>query len=366
MTLKVAIVGCGKIADGHVEQIREMPDMARVIAACDLELLMAEQLAARYGIPAHYDDFERLLAVEKPDVVHITTPPGSHLALTTRALEAGCHVYVEKPLTPTLAETRTLVERAQAAGRRLTVGYTYLFDPPALAMRELIAAGEIGEPVHVESFYGYDLAGQFGSALLADANHWVHRLPGRLLHNNIDHLFNKMVEFIDDERPALLAQGFVRRTARFGDARDDMHDELRVMVSGAKVTAYGTFSAHVRPAPHFCRVYGTKNTVTVDYLARTVLLEGTSQLPSAIGRLVPAFERAGRFAGQGMKNLAKFARADFHFFAGLSHLIRAYYRSILDGGPPPIPYRDMVAVAAMMEEVFTQIGATAAPPRPPP
>ena len=120
-------------------------------------------------------------------------------------------------------------------------------------------------------------------------------------------------------------------------------------------------SAQVRPAPHFCRVYGTKNTITVDYLARTVLLEGTSHLPSAIGRLVPAFERAARFAGEGARNVARFARADFQFFAGLMHLIRAYYRCILDDGPPPIANRDMIRIAAMMEETFTQIGAKAAP-----
>ena len=81
MTLKVAIVGCGKIADGHIEEIQKMPAAARVVAVADLELLMAEQIATRYGIPAFYDDLDRLLEKERPDVVHITTPPPSHFRL---------------------------------------------------------------------------------------------------------------------------------------------------------------------------------------------------------------------------------------------------------------------------------------------
>jgi predicted dehydrogenase len=113
MTLKVAIVGCGKIADGHVEEIRKLPHLASVVAVADREPLMAEQLAARYGISAHYDDVDRLLAVERPDVVHVTTPPGSHVALARMAIDAGAHVYVEKPLTPSFADSRGLVDHAR-------------------------------------------------------------------------------------------------------------------------------------------------------------------------------------------------------------------------------------------------------------
>src|SRR5215212_6231833 len=205
MKLKVAIIGCGKAADMHVEEIRKMTSVACIVAVCDRELLMAEQLAFRYNIPNYYDDVDQMLFAEEPDVVHIATPPQSHLFLAMKALEAGCHVYVEKPFTMSHAESIALVEQAMRAKRKLTVGYTYLFDPPALAMRKLIAKGVLGEPVHVESFYGYNLASAYGTALLSDANHWVHRLPGKLVHNNLDHIINKAVEFLDDDHPAVTA-----------------------------------------------------------------------------------------------------------------------------------------------------------------
>lgn len=362
MTLKIGIVGCGKIADGHVEEIQKMPALARVVGVCDREPIMAEQIAMRYGLDYHTHDVERLLSERRPDVLHITTPPGSHLALAKRAIDAGCHVYVEKPMTLSLADTRELVAHAEAAKKKITIGYTYLFDPPALEMRALIQEGALGEIVHVESFYGYNLAGAYGSAILADPDHWVLKLPGQLLHNNIDHLLNKVLEFVDEDEPSLTARGFVRRTTRFGDARDAMHDELRLLIDGARTTVYGTFSSHIRPAGHFARVYGTKNTAHVDYVARTVTLESSGSLPSAIGRLVPAFEMAARFARAGARNVGKFARSEFHFFSGLHYLIRAYYESILDDAPPPISARDIVRVSAMLDEIFRQLRATAPSP----
>jgi ornithine cyclodeaminase/alanine dehydrogenase-like protein (mu-crystallin family) len=74
--LKVVIVGCGKIADAHVEEVGKVT-LAEVVAVCDREALMAEQLAVRYGVPRHFSDFAAMLDAVRPDVVHITTPPQS-------------------------------------------------------------------------------------------------------------------------------------------------------------------------------------------------------------------------------------------------------------------------------------------------
>ncbi len=355
MTLKVAIIGCGKIADAHVEELQKLPRLGEIVAACDRESLMAEQLATRYGLPAHYDDLDAMLARERPDVVHITTPPGSHASIAARALDAGCHVYVEKPLTPTYEETVRLLEHARASKRMVTVGYTYYFDPPALEMRDLIAAGVVGEIVHLESCYGYNLAGPYGAGILADANHWVHGLPGKLFQNNIDHLLNKVTEFIDDEHPNIWAHGRVLRSSRIGDARDSMVDELRLAIVGSRVTAFGLFSAHARPTGHYLRVFGTENTLHVDFVERTVSIEGVAQLPSAIGRLVPPFARAAGLARAGLRNIERFARSDFQFFAGLSYLIQSFYASITEGKPPPIAERDMLRIARWMDEVIAQV-----------
>ncbi len=354
MSLKVAIVGCGQIADGHVEQIQKLA-VARVAAVCDREPLMAEQLASRYGIPRFYADFDELLARERPDVVHITTPPQSHKALALRAMDCGCHVYVEKPFAPTAADARAIVEHAERLGRKITIGYTYAYDPPALDLMEAVAKGLVGEPLHVESFYGYDLRGSYGTAIFGKPGHWVHDLPGALLRNNIDHLLNKITPFMPDERPAIQAMGWVQRQRRYGDRRDAAHDELRVVLRGEKVSAYATFSAHVRPAAHFVRVYGTKNTVHADFVGRTVTLVRGSRLPGAIGRMAIGFAQALEHLRAATRNAVRFARSEFQFFAGLERLMALYYQSILQGSPPPIPHRDILRIAEWADEIVGQV-----------
>lgn len=94
-SIKVAIVGCGKIAEAHAEVIRSFARAARLVATCDKELLMAKQLAERFGTKSFYDDLSTMLKEEHPDVVHITTPPQSHYELAKTCLEAGRHVFVE-------------------------------------------------------------------------------------------------------------------------------------------------------------------------------------------------------------------------------------------------------------------------------
>lgn len=355
MTLSIAIVGCGKIADGHIEEIQKMPERARVVAACDLEALMAEQVALRYGLPAYYDSFERLLSAERPDVVHITTPPGSHLPLALQALDAGAHVYVEKPLALDAKGARALLDHAEKKGKKVTVGYSYLFDPPGEDMRSLLAQGALGEVVHVDTVYGYNLKGPFGAAIMGDPAHWVHRLPGKLLHNNIDHLLYKVTELIPDDEPDIVAKGFIRREERYGDARDDLIDELRVMILGERVTAFGLFSSFARPVGHYAKVFGTKGTLHVDYANRTATFDPSSSLPSAFGRLVPAFSQSAAWMREGIKNLERFARAEFHYFSGLNLLFQRFYDAITGDGPPPIPYRDILRISVMMDEIFRQV-----------
>lgn len=354
MNLKVAVVGCGKIADAHVEEIQKM-DNVRLVGLCDLEILMAEQLAKRRNVAAYYDDLDALLEKESPDVVHITTPPQSHLQLATKAMDAGCHVYVEKPLALNYSDAQDIVRHAETHDKKLTVGYSFAFDPVALAMRELVREGVLGEPIHVESFFGYNLSGAFGTAILADSTHWVHHLPGKLFHNNIDHMLNKITEFIDDEKPRITAFGSKRREVVYGDVRDELLDELRVFIQGEKTSAYGTFTSHVNPVAHYARIYGTENILHVDYTIRTVTLERGAKLPSAIGRILPAFGSGWGYHKEGWKNVFRFAQSKFHFFAGMHRLISDFYGSITDGKPLPISHRDMLRTAAFMDEIFLQL-----------
>src|SRR5207245_8294239 len=154
MPLRVAIVGCGKIADAHAEQIRRLAG-CDIVGVCDREELMARQLAERFKVERYFDDLGELLEEARPDVVHITTPPQSHFEIARQCLGHGCHVYVEKPFTLDAREAEELVRLAERRELRLTVGNDAQFSPATRRMRELIRDGYLGDAVvDMESYYG--------------------------------------------------------------------------------------------------------------------------------------------------------------------------------------------------------------------
>jgi predicted dehydrogenase len=352
--LRIGIIGCGKIADGHAEVVKHL-DGAELVAVCDREPLLAEQLAVRYGVPAWYGDVAQMLERERLDVVHITTPPGVHLALTRQCVAAGAHVFLEKPLALTAAESRQLIDAVVAGGRQITINYWPNFDPPAMQFKKMLAEGVIGDPVHIEAFIGYDLAGAYGQALMGDAGHWVHRLPGKLFQNMMDHIFNRIVPLFPDERPEVHAFAFKRREGVRGDATDAMLDELRVFLRSGPVSAYGSLCSHARPVANTLKVYGTKATAEVDFNNRTVVTSASQKYPSAIGRLIPPVQMARRFASEAKKNIGQFRRSEFHFFAGMSKLLELFYDGIRRASSPPIPYSEILRVADVMDSVIAQV-----------
>src|SRR6478736_1584824 len=177
--LRVAIAGCGKIADEHAAQIQGIKG-CEIVGAFDREPLMAQQLCERFPVHRPFSDLTELLREARPNVVHITTPPASHFDLAKLCLEWGCHVYVEKPFTLFEADARALVALADDRGLKLTVGHDAQFGPAARRMRALIESGYLGAgPVHIESYYGYELGEGYARAVLGDAGHWVRRLPGQ-------------------------------------------------------------------------------------------------------------------------------------------------------------------------------------------
>jgi predicted dehydrogenase len=352
--LRIGIVGCGKIADGHAEILKYL-EGAQLVAVCDREPLLAEQLAVRFDIPKWYASLDEMLANERLDVVHITTPPGVHLALTLQCAAGGAHVFLEKPLALRAAEGRELIESVTAAGLQMTINYWPNFDPPAMEFKRLLASGVIGDPVHVEAFIGYDLAGAYGQALMGDPAHWVHTLPGKLFQNMMDHIFNRIVPLFPDAEPEVHAFAYKRREAVRGDSTDALLDELRVYLRAGSVSGFGSLCSHARPVANTLKVYGTKSTIELDFANRTVVLAASQKYPSALGRLVPPFQMASRYFSQFRKNIGAFRRYEFQYFAGMSTLLELFYASIRTGGAPPIPYSEILRTMDIMDRVIEQV-----------
>jgi predicted dehydrogenase len=354
--LKVAIVGCGKIADAHASQILKI-EGCEIVGVCDREPLMARQLYDRFPVKACFSDVAELLREARPDVVHITTPPQSHFEIARLCLERGAHVYVEKPFTVDAEEARKLVSLASGKRLKLTAGHNYQFSHAARRLRTLVESGYLGgPPVHMESYYGYDLGDpSYARALLGDHQHWVRRLPGRLLHNIISHGVARIAEFLAADDPRVIAHGFVSPLLRsLGES--GIVDELRVIVSdGRRTTAYFTFSSQMRPSLHEFRIYGPRNGLILDQNHEIVLRLRGAKFKSYADYFIPPLMFARQHLGNFMGNARLFLTNDFHVDAGMKVLIESFYRSIREDAPLPISYREILLTAGIMDAIFVQL-----------
>jgi predicted dehydrogenase len=354
--LKVAIVGCGKIADAHAHEIRRISG-CELVAACDTEPLMARQLAERFRVSRYFSDVAELLAESEPDVVHVTTPPESHFKIAALCLERGCHVYVEKPVTLDEGDAQRLVDLANERRLKLTVGHDGQFSHVARRMRALVRSGYLGgAPVHMESYYCYELGNSsYVRALLTDKQHWVRRLPGKLLHNIISHGIARIAEFLTSDSPRVIAHGFVSPLLRrLGES--EIIDELRVIISeDERTTAYFTFSSQMRPSLHQFRLYGPKNGLILDHDDETLIKLRGPRYKSYLQKFIPPVTVSGQYLGNLKENLGKFLGRDFHMTAGMHCLIESFYRSITRGDPVPIPYREILLTARIMDNIFAQL-----------
>jgi predicted dehydrogenase len=353
--LRVGIIGCGKIADGHVEQIRAI-GRGEVVAVCDREPLMAEQLAVRMKIPGRYSDAVEMFAKERLDVVHIATPPDSHLPLAKLAFAAGCHVFMEKPFALTAAQTRDILALATQAGRKVGVNYLYNYETPGLELEELVQKQSLGEIVHLDTSYGYNLAGDYGLAVMSDPGHWVHRLPGKLFHNVLDHVLAKVVPFLGDEIDTRVL-AFRRRAPTGVAIVDAMPDELRFILRSGGVTVTGNVSAHGRPVPHLLRVVGTKDSVELDYTARTLVPASRWAQPSALGRQFMAWTQARQFIANGRRNIKRFRNYEFHYFQCMRVLLNRFYDSVEGKGPDPVPHDQILRVCRVIDQIVVGVNA---------
>jgi predicted dehydrogenase len=354
--LKVAIVGCGKIADSHASQIQRIKG-CEIVGVCDREPLMALQLFKRFPIKQHFSDLKQLLEEAKPDVVNITTPPQSHFDVARICLEHGCHVYVEKPFTVWEHEAQTLIALAQEKGLKITAGHDDQFSHVARRMRSLIQSGYLGgNPVHMESYYGYELAmSGYAGAILGDKQHWVRRLPGKLLQNIISHGIARIAEHLTGDSPHIIAYGFSSPPLRkMGET--EIVDELRVIISDEdRTTAYFTFSSQMRPMLHTFHIYGPKNGLLLDQDQETLIKLRGGRYKSYAEKFVPPANLAKQNFHNLTTNFKTLMRNDFQMKSGMKYLIESFYRSIVEGTPVPIPYREILLTAKIMETIFIQL-----------
>ncbi|TDD87666.1 Gfo/Idh/MocA family oxidoreductase [Actinomadura darangshiensis] len=126
--LTVDVVGCGEIAQiMHLPHLLELSDVCGIRAICERDPEVLKGVAERFGVNSTFTDYREMLATAPADVLVVLTS-GDHAAIIRDALDAGMHVFVEKPLCYSAEDARDIARRAEEAGRTVMVGYSRLFD----------------------------------------------------------------------------------------------------------------------------------------------------------------------------------------------------------------------------------------------
>ncbi|MEZ5965604.1 MAG: Gfo/Idh/MocA family oxidoreductase [Planctomycetota bacterium] len=143
--LRVLVVGCGNMGRSHARAYRTLASDFELVGLVSRGAESRERLAGELGGPPTFADVDVALAATRPDVVSINTYPDTHASLANKALHAGAHVFVEKPLAETVAEAQAIVDLARQQHRKLVVGYILRVHPAWQKFIEL--ARGLGKPL---------------------------------------------------------------------------------------------------------------------------------------------------------------------------------------------------------------------------
>jgi UDP-N-acetyl-2-amino-2-deoxyglucuronate dehydrogenase len=269
--LRVAVVGCGAISQMHLLGMREGAPRTDVVAAVDLDAARAGELAARTGAQA-YGSLDEALAARGFDAVLLLLPHALHEQAALRCFAAGKHVLLEKPMAPDPEACARILEAARRAGTVFMVGENAQYWPEVVTVRDLLAAGAIGDVVTARasiffpplaSYYGgespwrFDLAAAGGGIAVDTGSHWIR--PLRMWLGELD----EVVAALGRPLAAMEGESLVRALLRF---RSGVVASFDALLSGAPLAPELLF-----------RITGSTGEITIDGLGRVLVYDGADR-----------------------------------------------------------------------------------------
>lgn len=142
MTLKVAVIGVGSMGANHARVNWEMPNVD-LVGVVDADAHQAEMIGQKYRTRS-YIDYRKMLDETKPDAVTIAVPTIHHRAVAFDVIERGIALLIEKPIAFSMEEGQAIINAADRSNVKLMIGHIERFNPAIIALKERIAAGELG------------------------------------------------------------------------------------------------------------------------------------------------------------------------------------------------------------------------------
>ncbi len=353
--MRTAIVGCGQISALHIATLRTMEGVD-LVAVCDRDEQRAREAASLWPGARSYVDFAELVRAEHPDVVHVLTPPASHATLAIQAMEAGCHVLVEKPMALSVSESERMIAAARQHGVKLCTNHNYRYKPSVTRARTLVAEGAVGRVVHVDSYYG--LSDEGGDFEGPGGGHWAQRLPGGVFTNFLPHLIYLQMAFLG---PVEAVSGVALGR---GNGSSAPPTELSVLLQGREATGSMTFSTLAKPYAKFVDIYGTRGIIHADLVREVCTVYRQRRVPRMLAKALFNLEGSTQLALGTAVNTAKVVTGHMRNMPELPVIFGQFYESIRSDREPPAPGAEGREMVAVMEEIWRQAPSLGTPASP--
>jgi predicted dehydrogenase len=283
----VAVIGGGMAGRAHAAAYRTASTLfgldrpaVRLVAVADVNRALAEDAARRYGYSRAEAGWEAVAAAPDVDAVSVAAANQLHREIVEGLLAAGKHVLCEKPLAATYADAQAMTEAAEASRLVTGVGYTYRRSPAISAIRELLAAGELGEIIQFSGRYWEDYAldpatpltwryqGGIGSGALADLGSHLTDIAEQLCGPMME-VSGAMVRTMLTSRPVPAGRTVGHDPAEVtGQTGPVQNEDAAVFTGRFGGGAVGTFSvsrvAHGQPDGLGFEVFGTNGSAAFD------------------------------------------------------------------------------------------------------
>lgn len=342
--LRVGIVGCGIAAqEYHIPFLLKIKN-AQAVAVCDRNEDLARRVAKRFHISRYYADFSKMLEKEKLDMVDVCASPEAHAILSIQAMDAGCHVLVEKPMALSLKEADEMVAASKENGVKLCVVHNQLFDPVMLKARSMVAEGSIGDLTGIDS----KIAMPKDNGGVADKDHWYHKLPGGPFGEELAHPIYLARAFLGHVEPVAVY------TKKLSDYDWVIADELRVILEGENGLATITSSCNWPKCKAIIDVFGTKMCLRIDLwnsAMTTYGIYGPSKPSRALENLRQGFSILAGTTSTTLNTVLG------RFHTGHYTLIEQFIGAIQNGMEPPVTMEEGREVMKVYEKITAQISS---------
>jgi len=349
-------VQLGIVGAGHWAQTAHIPSFqkskgAKIMAICDTNAKLAEQVAAKFAIPKVCKDYRELLELDGINAVDVCTSALSHYEVAREAIQTKRPVLCEKPLAMNVREARSLWREASEAKVKTKMGFTFRHSPAFRRMKELISQGFIGEPYLIN---GFEQNYQFIKP--STPFRWnPGRNPGELMPGSLEeyapHIIDIALWLFGDVRQVVgnmknfLPERLIRETGKMMPINiEDASVWLAEFENGAQGTFQSSFVAVGGYPGVEARVYGSKGAIIV----RLVEEGGINESLKIATAEQPEFresETPSRFYGTGQKN-------DNWIELCYRNLAQAFVSDILEDREPEANFLAGVKTQEVEDAVF--------------